>query len=265
MAMRRIAIFLGKGGVGKTTTAVHLAAGLAQRGSRVLLIDTDTQGQVSTLLGVRPAAGLAEVITIGLRPEIAIVPARERLWLLAGGQGLAGVKRLIVRKDPYGEHVLANTLAQLENQYDFVILDTSPGWDTLNINVLFYAEEILTPVSLEALTLQSLDDFQENLTAIQRYRHTLTLKYILPTFLDGRVKKSKDILEQLQAQHTDRLCAPIHYSVKLSLAAGLGKTIFEYAPHSPGAEDYQQLVERVANDTYQKKEGFYAEAGVCHS
>ncbi len=264
MAMRRIAVFLGKGGVGKTTTAVHLAAGLAQRGSRVLLIDTDTQGQVSTLLGVRPAAGLAEVITIGLRPELAIVPARERLWLLAGGQGLAGVKRLIARKDPYGEHVLANTLSQLEDQYDFVILDTSPGWDTLNINVLFYAEEILTPVSLEALTLQSLDDFQENLTAIQRYRHTLTLKYILPTFLDGRVKKSKEILEQLQTQYTDRLGAPIHYSVKLSLAAGLGKTIFEYAPRSPGAEDYQQLVERVANDTYQKKEGFYAEAGVCH-
>lgn len=231
MAMRRIAIFLGKGGVGETTTAVHLAAGLAQRGACVLLIDTDTQGQVSTLLGVRPAAGLAEVITIGLRPEIVIVPARERLWLLSGGQGLAGVKRLIARNDPYGELVLAN---------------------------------ILTPVSLEALTLQNLYDFQENLTAIQRYRRTLTLKYILPTFLDGRVKKSKNILEQLQRHYADRLCAPIHYSVKLSLAAGLGKTIFEYAPHSPGAEDYQQLVEKVADDTYKKKEEFYAEAGACH-
>jgi chromosome partitioning protein len=265
MAMRRIAVFLGKGGVGKTTTAVHLAAGLAQQGAKVLLVDTDTQGQVSTLLGVRPTVGLAEVITLGLRPEIAIVSAREHLWLLSGGQGLAGVKRLIARKDPQGEYVLAQTLTQLDSQYDFIILDTSPGWDTLNINVLFYADEILTPVSLEALTLQSLYDFQENLATIQRYRRALTLKYVLPTFLDGRVKKSKDIMEQLQTHYADRLCAPIHYSVKLSLAAGVGKTIFEYAPHSPGAEDYQQLVEQVAAGHFGKTTAeFHVEAGVCY-
>jgi chromosome partitioning protein len=248
MVMRKIAVFLSKGGVGKTTTAVHLAAGLASKGARVLLIDTDTQGQVSVLLGARPAAGLAEVVTVGLKPEIALIQARERLWLLSGGQGLANVKRLIARKDPRGEDTLAEALAPMEGQYDYVILDTSPGWDTLNINVLFYAQEVLTPVSLEALTLQSLQNFQENLMAIQRYRQELTLKYVLPTFLDGRVKKSKDILEQLRNRCLERVCDPIHYSVKLSQAAGQGKTIFEYAPHSPGAEDYRQLIEKIALD-----------------
>jgi chromosome partitioning protein len=243
--MRKIAVFLSKGGVGKTTTAVHLADGLARNGARVLLIDTDTQGQVSVLLGVKPAAGLAEVITVGLKPEIATIQARKRLWLLSGGQGLAGVKRLIARQDPHGEHTLAEALAPVENQYDYVIVDTSPGWDTLNINVLFYAEEVLTPVSLEALTLQSLQDFQENLAAIQRYHRNLSLKYVLPTFLDGRVKKSKEILEQLLTQYQDRLCPSIRYSVKLSRAAGQGKTIFEYAARSSGAEDYAQLIERI--------------------
>ncbi|MGE0682546.1 MAG: ParA family protein [Candidatus Binatia bacterium] len=251
--MRKIAVFLSKGGVGKTTTAVHLAAGLANKGARVLLIDTDTQGQVSVLLGARPAAGLAEVVTVGLKPEIALLQARERLWLLSGGQGLANVKRLIARKDPRGEDTLAEALAPLEGRYDYVILDTSPGWDTLNNNVLFYAQEILTPVSLEALTLQSLQDFQENLAAIQHYRSVLTLKYILPTFLDGRVRKSKDIWEQLRDQYTDRLCDPIRYNVRLSEAAGQGKTIFEYAPHSPGAEDYQRLIDKIVLDTQGKE------------
>jgi chromosome partitioning protein len=249
--MRRIAVFLSKGGVGKTTTAVHLAAGLAQRGARVLLVDTDTQGQAGVLLGVRPAAGLAEIMTVRLRPELATFQARERLWLLAGGQGLANVKRMIARKDPYGEDTLAEALSSLEGQYDYIILDTSPGWDTLNINVLFYAREVLTPVSLEALTLHSLLGFQENLTTIQRYRSELTFPYILPTFLDGRVKKSKELLEQLHAHYSSQLCSPIRYSAKLSQAAGLGKTIFEYAPRSPGAEDYLHLVEKVAPNLHE--------------
>src|SRR5262249_25570178 len=128
--MRKIAVFLSKGGVGKTTTAVHLAVGLARDGARVLLIDTDTQGQVGVLLAAKPASGLAEVVAGGLKPELAIASVREHLWLLAGGQGLAGVKRLIARKDPQGEFTLAETLAPLENWFDYVILDTSPGWDT---------------------------------------------------------------------------------------------------------------------------------------
>ena len=101
--MRKIGIAVSKGGTGKTTTAVNLAAGLALAGQKVLLVDPDVQGQCSKALGVRPEAGLAEVITEEADLDQALHQARERLWLLAGGRALAGVKRLISRKEILGQ------------------------------------------------------------------------------------------------------------------------------------------------------------------
>lgn len=246
--MRKLAISLQKGGVGKSTSAVNLAAGLALAGLQVLLVDTDTQGQASRCLGQRPEAGLAQVLAGDLQPQRAIVQARERLWLLAGGRALSGAKREIDRRAFGAEQVLAEALAPLEGQYDFVILDTAPGLDSLGVNVLFYAEEVLAPVSLEVLTLQGLVDFQQNIQAVRKYHKELELRYVLPTFLDGRVKKSQEILEQLKAHYGQLLCQPIRYSVRLSEAPGYGQTIFEYAPGSTGAQDYQALTERILQD-----------------
>lgn len=253
--MKKIAIFLTKGGVGKTTTAVNTAAGLARLGSKVLLIDTDTQGHVSTALGVQPAVGLAQVLAGELSVTDAIVAARERLWLLAGGSALAGAKRLIARKDFGGEHTLRETMTPVEDVYDYVIVDTAPGWDPVNVNVLFYVQEILAPVSLEVMTLTSLREFSINVASIQRYHPTLTLQYIVPTFLDGRVKKSQEILEQLRTHYGPQLCLPIRYSVRLSEAPGYGQTIYEYAPTSSGAEDYQLLTKRIAYGSTEENPG----------
>lgn len=245
--MRKIAVFLTKGGVGKTTTAVNVAAGLARNGAKVLLVDTDTQGHVSAALGVQPATGLAQVLAEELPVAEAVVEAREQLWLLAGGENLAGAKRLIARKDFGGEQTLKETLLPVENAYDYVIVDTAPGWDPVNVNVLFYVQEILAPVSLEVMTLTSLRDFTKSVSSIQRYHTELMLKYIVPTFLDGRVKKSQEILDQLHTHYETQLCQPIRYSVRLSEAPGYGQTIYEYAPGSPGATDYQQLTERISH------------------
>ena len=154
--VRRIGISLSKGGVGKTTTSVNLAAGLAFSGHKVLLVDTDTQGQDSFMLGVKPKAGLTEFMMEELEPEEAMFKARENLWLLSGGKSLAGLKRLIDRKDFGGEMTLTEGLERFESRFDYVIVDTSPGWDPITVNVLFYVSELLTPVSLEAISLQFL-------------------------------------------------------------------------------------------------------------
>jgi chromosome partitioning protein len=214
----------------------------------VLLMDVDTQGQAGRSLGVKTAAGLGDLVLGESSIEDAICLARENLWLLSGGRSLSGLKMTINKREFGGEQTLSEALEPLDGKYDYVILDTAPGWDTLTVNVLFYAQEILSPVSLEILTLQGLMDFSSHISAIQKYHSRLRLKYVLPTFFDRRVKKSEEILAQLQAYFGNQLCEPIRYNVRLSEAPGYGQTIYEYAPHSPGAEDYTKLTERVLTD-----------------
>ncbi len=245
---RIIGISLSKGGVGKTTTAVSLASGLALGGYKVLLVDTDTQGQASFSLGLDPKAGLTELVTEEVSPEEAIVTARERLDLLAGGKSLAGLKRIIDRKDFGGETTLAEIILPISESYDYVIVDSSPGWDPLTVNVLFLVQEILAPVSLEVMSLQGLVEFLKSLSAIQKYRKGLDLKYILPTFRDRRVKKSDGILDKLHEVYGDMVCNPVRYNVRLSEAPALGQTIYEFAPGSHGAADYRELVKKVSGN-----------------
>lgn len=246
--MRKIAVTLSKGGVGKTTTSVNLAAGLALAGRRVLVVDMDTQGQVAKMLGVQPAASMAEVVAGDAAIDYALLPARDNLWLLPGGASLAGLKRVIARKDFGGERTVDKALAPLDGRFDYVILDTAPGWDTLTINALFYADEVLAPVALEVMALQGLIEFTRKLEAIQQYNEGVALRYILPTFMDRRVRKSGEILGQLERYFDERLCPPIRYNVRLSEAPGYGQTIYEYARRSPGAEDYRSLTERIIDD-----------------
>lgn len=245
---RRIGVSLSKGGVGKTTTSVNLAAGLALAGKKVLLVDTDTQGQSSFMLGVKPKGGLTELVTGELPPEEAIVPARKNLWILAGGKSLAGLKRLIDRKDYGGELTIAEALTPLEKDYDYVVVDTSPGWDPLTVNVLFYVNELMTPVSLEVMSIQGFGEFLKSIASIQKFRKEVELRYILPTFRDMRVKRGSEFLEEIEKIYGDKVCAPIRYNVRLSEAPAYGQTIFEFAPGSNGAQDYRDLVRKVTGE-----------------
>jgi chromosome partitioning protein len=245
---RKIGVSLSKGGVGKSTTSTNLAAGLALAGSKVLLIDTDTQGQDSFMLGVKPKAGLTELVTGELSLEECLTKARDNLWMLAGGKALAGVKRIIGRKDYGGENTISEALKPVETIFDYVIIDTSPGWDPLTVNVLFYVEELLIPIALEIMSIQGLSEFLKSISSIQKYRPELSLKYVLPTFQDKRVKKTSRLLYKIEKIYGNRLCQPIRYNVRLSEAPAFGKTIFEYAPGCNGALDYRELVRKVAND-----------------
>ncbi|MEW6737601.1 MAG: ParA family protein [Acidobacteriota bacterium] len=246
--MRKIAISLSKGGVGKTTTAVNLAAGLAQAGRKVLLIDTDTQGQVSAMLGIQPQFDLAQVLSGDCTAEKALIEARERLWVLAGGRSLAGLKRIIAQQEIGGERIMLDTLEKVDKNFDYVLVDTSPGWDVLSVNALFYVDEIIVPASLDPLTLQGLIEFRKSVATVQRFKPSLQIRYLLPTFLDGRVKKSAEILDQLRKYYGDQLCSPIRYNTRLAESPAFKKTIFEYAPTSCGAEDYKLFTERIIGD-----------------
>lgn len=245
---RTIGVIISKGGVGKTTTAVNLSAGLALSGFRVLLVDTDTQGQDGYMLGIKPEAGLSEYLMGEVELEAAVVKARDNLWVLAGGKSLAGVKRMIDRKDFGGERMLAEALEPLEDNFDYIIVDTSPGWDPISVNVLFYVKEILIPVSLEVMSLHGLMEFMKSLSSIQKYRKEVMLKYVLPTFLDRRINSPIRLLKTLNELYGEHICKPIRYNVSFSEAPAYGQTIYEFAPGSNGTEDYRELVRRVADD-----------------
>ena len=245
---RSIGVSLSKGGVGKTTTAVNLAAGLSLAGFKVLLVDTDTQGQDSYMLGVKPKTGLTQLLMQEADPKELIVQARENLWVLAGGKSLAGVKRFIDRKDFGGEMTLTESLHPLEDQYEYIIVDTSPGWDPLTVNVLFYVKEILVPVSLEVMALHGLSEFLKSVSAIKKYRKEVSVKYILPTFLDKRVNSPGKILHKLRQLYGNLLCTPIRYNASFADAPAFGQSIYEFAPGSNGTEDYRELVRKVAKN-----------------
>jgi chromosome partitioning protein len=243
--LRKIAFINAKGGVAKTTSCVNIGAGLALGGYRTLLVDLDSQGQVTKSLGVQAGEGLAELLQGDAGLGDVQIEARENLFVIAGGGNLSGVKRMISRRDMRSELVLSEALSGLRG-YDFVLLDAAPSWDVLNVNTLFYVDEILIPVSMEVLALQGIGDFLGRVDQVQPYRENLLTWNIIPTFYDRRVSKSAEILEQLERYFPGAVWPAVRYNVRLSEAPAFGQHIFEYAKKSNGAADYARLAQRLA-------------------
>lgn len=253
--MRKIAVAMAKGGVGKTTTAVSLAHGLARQGRNVLLVDGDTQGQAARFLGVQPPYGLYEFVTgkdernRPVAKSEAAYPCRNRLWLLSGGIKLVELKNWLGEQPRDTRHsVLAGSLVPKGDSLDYLIFDCAPGWDLLSVNILMAAEEVICPVALQGPALEGLKTFFGYLMSAQRLNRHLQLKYILPTMYDQRTKHSFEILRQLSRLFRKQICVPIRYNVRLSEAPVRGKTIFEYRPSAGSAEDYLKLIRRVNED-----------------
>jgi chromosome partitioning protein len=252
--MRKIAVAMAKGGVGKTTSAVNLAHGLAMEGKRVLLVDCDTQGQTAKFLGITPAMGLYEFITgkdakgqpVNRRDTIA--PARPNLWLLGGGIGLVELKHWLGEQPrDIRQTILAQALVPRDGALDYLIFDCAPGWDVLSVNILMAATEVLCPVALQGPALEGLKTFFGYLMSAQRLNEALELKYVLPTMFDRRTRQSTLIHRKLEKLFRKQICDPIHYNVRLSEAPSRGQSIFEYRPQAAGASDYARLVGRIAN------------------
>lgn len=250
--MRKIAVAMAKGGVGKTTTAVNLAYQIAQTGKRVLLVDCDTQNQVSHFLDVEPRYGLYEFITgenVQGEPVTrneTIFPARKNMWLLAGGMSLGVLKNWIYEADESDrQSIISKKLNPKNGSLDYIIYDCAPGWDILSVNILVASDEVLCPVTLEGAAMKGLKDYIRYIASAKKLNPDLEIKYIVPTMYDRRTRQAIDILNQLKKVFGDKVCNYININVRLSESASHGQTIFEYSPRATGAQDYQKLAKRI--------------------
>ncbi len=246
--MRTIAVAMTKGGVGKTTTAVNLSAGLAKRGYRVLLVDADTQGQCAKALGVETDHTLTEVLTDDVHILDVATRARDNLDLVASDYHLAKGSLAISRLNHDGHLALAKALEPAIQKYDVTVIDAAPGYDAIAVNVLGSADDVIAPVALSPAALAGVFDFVRHVASVQKYNPALKLRYVLPTFLDMRIRQSSEMMAQLRGHFGAQLCNPIRVNVDLAEAFGYRSTIFEYAPRSRGADDYRRLIDRVVSD-----------------
>lgn len=246
--MRIIAVAMTKGGVGKTTTAVNLSHGLALRGYRVLLVDADTQGQCAKALGVETDVTLTEVLTDDVSILAAATRARENLDLVASDYHLAKGALAISRREKGGHLALAEALEPASKRYDVAVIDAAPGFDAVAVNVLGCAQDIVAPAALTPAALAGMLDFVRHVGAVHKHNPLLKLRYVLPTFLDLRVRQSSEMMAQLRGHFGEQLCAPIRVNVDLAEAFGHQSTIFEHSPKSRGAADYTMLIDRVEAD-----------------
>ena len=242
---RRVAVFNHKGGTGKTTTAVSVAAALASRGKRVLLVDTDAQGNVAASLGLRTERSLYHVVVMGLSPAEAATQVRANLDVLGSNETLAAAELYLAgRRDR--DRVLRDRLASTSQLYDVVILDCSPSLSLMNQNALVFAEEILVPVACDYLSLVGVRQVLKTVKNVnQLLHHPVRIGGVVPTMYDARAKICQDALSTLREHFGARCHEPIRATAKLKEAPAHHKTIFEWAAESNAARDYDRVVERI--------------------
>ena len=245
MQTRIIAVANQKGGVGKTTTVVNLGAGLAAAGYETLAVDLDAQGQVGKYFSLAPERTVFDVLVRNLPVEAAIYRVRPRLSVLPAGKNLAEAKEILTGRRRR-EELLLQALKPVAQEYDFILLDCAPSLDVLNINALVAAGEVILPVSCDYLALDGAREHLATVVEMQQEGYDLGVRAILPTFYDGRDRKSKQAVAMLREHYNGVVADPIRKNVRVSEAAGHHKTIYEYAPQSIGAEDYARLTDRVA-------------------
>ena len=242
--MRTICIMNHKGGVGKTTTAVNLAAGLSREDKSVLLIDLDPQSNVALSLKVPSEYSIYDAIRGGIPVKRCVVNLAKNFDIIISKENLAKAEHYLSNQ-PNSRLLLKEMLGSL-NGYDFVIVDCPPSLGILNQNVLAFCKEAFIPTSTDFMGLDALKKMQAVVEKINSsYGHDIKITKIIPTLFDRRTKICKESFQEMKNSYGEKVSTPIRYNSKLKEAPRKGKSIFKYSKSSAGAQDYGKLVEEV--------------------
>ena len=250
---RIIAIANQKGGVGKTTTTINLAACLAEKGKKVLVIDTDPQGNSTSGFGIDKnfldntiyelilgECSIHDCIIREAIPNISVVPSNVNL--AAAEIELIGVERK--------EYILKNEIDWVKDTYDFIIIDCPPSLNLLTINAMTTADSVLVPIQCEYYALEGLSQLIHTVNLIkERLNSSLYMEGVVFTMYDARTNLSMQVVENVKSNLQENVCKTlIPRNIRLAEAPSYGMPITMYDPKSAGAESYRQLADEIINN-----------------
>lgn len=247
---KMIAIGNQKGGVGKTTTTVNLGAALAAQGKKVLIIDSDSQGNATSGLGIERGDvlySLYEILVDEVPMEQCILPtSREGLFIVPSTIQLAAAE-LELASVANRESRLKNAVAPIKEMYDYILVDCPPSLGQLSINAFTASDTILIPVQAEYYALEGLSQLLNTIRLVQRsYNRDFRIEGVLLTMLDARTNLGYEVVEEVKKYFQEKVYQTIiTRNIRLSEAPSYGQSIIDYDPRSRGAEMYMELAKEV--------------------
>ncbi len=247
---RVFAIANQKGGVGKTTTAINLAASLAANDIRVLVVDSDPQGNCTSGLGVSKdpdKPSLYHVLLGDAHMKDAIRPTEfEGLNIITADKNLVG-SNLEMIDLPSREFLLRQKISEIRQDYEFILIDCPPALDLLTLNALLAADSVLVPIQCEFFALEGISELMDTIERIREsFHHPLEIEGILLTMYDDRTNLTRQVANDLREFFKEQVFKTvIPRSVRLAEAPSFGKPILTYDPRSRGAECYIKLAKEI--------------------